>query len=160
MRTNLFYKQFYATQREKNLKAAFYNAKIEILSLNNSGKDGIMFTPYDGTSLSHAFILCKQLKAIIGILDVRIISIGDVKNIGFGCDSLIYAKIFGIKGDFILFNTSKNISKESILYTIKNAMPASAMTITLESDAYARISNDADIVAALTEQPLVNLVAA
>ena len=52
------------------------------------------------------------------------------------------------------------ISKESILYIITNAAPTTAITITLHADAYARLANDADIVAALEAQPLVTLVSA
>ena len=43
---------------------------------------------------------------------------------------------------------------------INEANPTSAITITLHSDAYARLADDADIVAALEAQPLVSLVSA
>jgi hypothetical protein len=52
------------------------------------------------------------------------------------------------------------LSKPSILYTINKATPASAITITLHADAYARLAEDADIVAALEAKPLVTLVSA
>lgn len=42
-----------------------------------------------------------------------------------------------------------NISKPSLLYTINNAKPTAAITITLHADRYAQLSEDADIVAAL-----------
>ena len=41
------------------------------------------------------------------------------------------------------------ISKPSLLYTINNAKPTTAITITLHTDRYAQLSEDADIVAAL-----------
>lgn len=52
------------------------------------------------------------------------------------------------------------ISKASVLYIIRNSAPTSAITITLHPDAYARLADDADIVAALAAQPLVTLVSA
>lgn len=43
----------------------------------------------------------------------------------------------------------KTISKPSLLYTINNAIPTTAITITLHPYRYAQLSEDADIVAAL-----------
>ena len=43
---------------------------------------------------------------------------------------------------------------------IENATPAAAITITLHPDAYARLADDAEVVAALGAQPLVSLVSA
>ena len=54
----------------------------------------------------------------------------------------------------------KNISKNSVLYMLNNAVPASAITITLHPDAYTRLADDAEIIAALEAQPLVSLVSA
>lgn len=58
------------------------------------------------------------------------------------------------------FKDSKYISKLSVKYMIENAAPTSAITITLHADAYARLAEDADIVAALEAKPLVTLVSA
>lgn len=60
----------------------------------------------------------------------------------------------------VSFSGCGNISKPSILKAIKNATPSSAITITLHADAYARLAEDADIVAALEAKPLVTLVSA
>lgn len=46
-------------------------------------------------------------------------------------------------------STSKYISKISILHIINNAAPTTAITITLHTDRYAQLSDDADIRAAL-----------
>jgi hypothetical protein len=56
--------------------------------------------------------------------------------------------------------SSPVISKESIRQNILDATPTSAITITLHADAYARLVDDADIVAALEAKPLVTLVSA
>ena len=60
----------------------------------------------------------------------------------------------------ITLNECPLISKVSILYIIENALPTSAITITLHPDAYARLADDADVVAALEAQPLISLVSA
>ena len=160
IRTNLFYNQIYATQRVKVFKASFYNSNIEILCFNNSGNDTIKVSLSDSLALSHAFTNTKKLKRIIGIFDLGMISAENAKNVGSGCNSLVEARLYGIKGDLLLFNAAVNINKSSILYAIENAQPSSAMTITLHPDAYARLKDDAEIVAALEAQPLVSLVSA
>lgn len=58
------------------------------------------------------------------------------------------------------FSYCPNLSKESVKYMIENAVPTSAITITLHHDAFARLVDDADIVAALEAKPLVTLVSA
>lgn len=55
---------------------------------------------------------------------------------------------------------SNNISKASILYMIENEAVTSSAVITLHADAYARLSADADIVAALAAHPKVSLAKA
>ena len=52
------------------------------------------------------------------------------------------------------------IMKECIYYCIHNSVPSTAITITLHPDAYVRLADDADIVAALEAQPLISLVSA
>ena len=75
------------------------------------------------------------------------------------CNSLVYANINGLKCN-LNWGSSVMISKESVIYTIQNAFPVSAITITLHPDAYVRLADDAEIVAALEAQPLVSLVSA
>ena len=58
------------------------------------------------------------------------------------------------------FADSPKIYKRWILKLIKGGEPQSAITITLHPDAYARISNQTDIIEALNAQPLITLVSA
>ena len=81
------------------------------------------------------------------------------KDAFIGCSSLITCNIKKIAKNVSLADSSK-ISKESIIYIIEYAVPTSAITITLHPDAYARLADDVDIVAALEAQPLVSLVSA
>jgi type IV secretory pathway VirB3-like protein len=52
------------------------------------------------------------------------------------------------------------LSKESLLYIIENEAVTEVITITLHASAYARLAQDADIVAALNNHPLVSLASA
>ena len=83
----------------------------------------------------------------------------NILNMFGGCTSLIEAKIYEVKGN-ISFSDSMMINKDSILCLIQNAAPTSAITITLHPDAYSRLADDTEIVAALEAQPLISLVSA
>ena len=76
-----------------------------------------------------------------------------------GCTSLIELRLFGLSNSITL-DDCNNINKDSLVYTIKNAQAMSTITITLHPDTYARLADDADIVAALEAQPLISLVSA
>lgn len=107
-----------------------------------------------------AFASCISLKYIIPIINVSAVTSATEMNSAFSiCSSLILCRILNLKYS-LSFSGSPLISKESILYTIQNASPASAITITLHPDAYTRLADDAEIVAALEAQPLVSLVSA
>lgn len=75
------------------------------------------------------------------------------------CNGLVEVRLYKLKAS-VSFADSPLISKDSVVYIIKNASPSSAITITLHADAYTRLSDDAEIVAALETQPLVSLVSA
>jgi hypothetical protein len=57
----------------------------------------------------------------------------------------------------ILLGNLNLLSKPSMLYIINNEAATEAITITLHANAYARLSTDPDIVAALENHPLVSL---
>ena len=108
-----------------------------------------------GTSMYAAFSNCSRLKYIQKIAVSGITNISGFNN----CNELVYVELSKLKVS-VSFAQSKKISKKSILAIITNAVPTSAITITLHPDAYARIANQSDIVAALEAQPLVTLVSA
>lgn len=109
-----------------------------------------------------AFYLCKKLKYIYGRLQIKTSNIGNT----FGeCLSLEEVRIYNLVYS-IQISWSPNLSKESVLYMITNANPpsgaaAGSITITLHPTAYARLKDDADIVAALEAKGgIVTLVSA
>ncbi|MBR5860638.1 MAG: hypothetical protein IKY71_04745 [Bacteroidaceae bacterium] len=154
VRTNLFYKQYYSAARIKTLTAAFNaNKTIEIVDFNNRGSKVVL---HDAASWNYAFGSCTKLKRILGVLDINNAS----SLLGSNCDSLIHVQLYNLNTNLLLFNKSNNIDKESVLYAIQNSTPTSAITITLHPDAYSRLADDAEIVAALEAQPLISLVSA
>ena len=112
------------------------------------------------SSLASSFINCKKLRRIIPVIKTNFVpTASSLNNVFLGCVALEEAYIHSLKFS-ISFSDSPKISKESIFQAVQNASPGSAITITLHPDAYARLANDADIVAALESQPLVSLVSA
>jgi hypothetical protein len=67
-----------------------------------------------------------------------------------GCTSLKELRISTLQSN-ISFKDSPNLSKKSIIYMIQNAISSlnKAITITLNHDAYARISEDTEVIEAL-----------
>lgn len=151
VRTNLFPKFFYASQIVKKIDAAFYSTKIDVIMT--------CYTDNIATSLSQGFLLnACSVKYIYGIWDVKTFS--TLQSYAQDNANLRHIKLLNLKGSALIFNKSQHIYKRSILYTIQNASPTTAITITLHPDAYARIANQPDILAALEAQPLVTLVSA
>ena len=107
----------------------------------------------------NAFRNCEKLVCIHDIMNIESVTRNGLQNIFTACISLQFLKLKGIKVD-ISFCDSPNLNKESIVYLIQQASPTVAMAITLHTDAYARLADDADVVTALETQPLVSLVCA
>ena len=94
-------------------------------------------------SASYEFYKCTALKAIGQVTPTTT----DIYRFAH-CTSLRYIWIYALKVSLNLKDSSL-ISKLSVKYMIENAAPTSAISITLHADAYARLVDDADIVAAL-----------
>lgn len=160
-RTNLPMPGMYNGMLETRMFYACSN--LEIVYLGYRQVPPINFeTPTVEYRGQDAFFLCKKLKYIYGCLRIMTSNIGDT----FGeCLSLeevrIYNLVYSIK-----ISWSPNLSKESVQYMITNANPPSgaavgSITITLHPTAYARLKDDADIVAALEAKAgVITLVSA
>lgn len=98
-----------------------------------------------------------KIKCIYGIINATATS-GD-SSYWLHTAGLMEVRLFNIKVG-IKFPLAKNISKASILYMIENEAATNAIAITLHADAYARLSADEDIVAALAAHPKVSLAKA
>lgn len=145
--------------------AMFYASKIEVVNLGyrqaNQPNPLEPFVTLEGTN---AFYICKNLRIIYGRIEQCYVT----KNwdLTFGeCAKLEEVRISKLMTS-IKLSWSPNLSKESVLYMITNANPpsgaaAGSITITLHPTAYARLKDDADIVAALeAKSGVVKLVSA
>lgn len=130
----------------------FYASEIEVINLGYRQKQPPTFSePYVTLEGQAAFYLCKNLRIIYGRIENHAIKDW---NLTFGeCAKLEEVRIYRLVTS-IKFNWSPNLSKESVQYMITNANPpsgaaAGSIAITLHPTAYARLKDDADIVAAL-----------
>lgn len=128
-------------------------SNVECVCLTNGNRIYASAIPY-------AFYHCEKMKVIVDVIDLTGTKASYHLDSGFtGCISLEIVKLAALKYP-VSFADSPLLNKASILYTIQNASPTTAITITLHADAYARLESDADIVAALEAQPLITLVSA
>lgn len=129
----------------------FYGCpNLEVVYLGNRQSPPTVFDiPFVYTEGDNCFYLCSKLKKIYGRIYQR-----NTWSLMFGeCSALEEVRVFDLYSS-IKLSWSPNLSKESVQYMITNAKPLSgaavgSITITLHPTAYARLKDDADIVAAL-----------
>lgn len=137
-------------------KIEIFKTVIGINDINSIELDKML--PCEQNSIWAAtFYNCTKLREIWPINTGVVTRIAD--DTFLNCSSLAELRLYSLKCNLPI-QYSPLLSKNSVLYIIKYATPASAITITLHPDAYARLADDAEIVAALEAQPLVSLVSA
>ena len=129
----------------------FYSSNVETIAENNYS----LFLNGENTLIS-AFNGCTKLKYINCIIYCQNCKL---TNTFKDCYEIVHVRLERVS-DSLSFAQSSYISKDSIKYAIENARVISAITITLHPDAYARLKDDTEIVAALEAQPLISLVSA
>lgn len=136
-----------------DLTNSFSNPLFEVVALSDGNQDSAY--PVKVNSVNGFLIFANKVKRVLGIIDVK-----EVKG---------WTTIFGYSLEYLyLINMSSTLrfpecvllSKDSVLFLINNSIPATIISIVLHPDAYSRLADDADIVAALEAQPLVTLVSA
>ena len=158
IRTNLpsLYSTSSGYSRDIDGRGMFFGCaelEVAIISKNFARYDKITI---NSTGAQFVFYNCPKVRYISRL---SLESGTSTTNIFGLCSSLSHVEIKSLSTN-LSFSNSPLIDKESILYLIQNNKAKSAITITLHADAYARLVNDADIVAALEAQPLVTLVSA
>lgn len=128
----------------------------DIDDINNTEMDKML--PCEPNSIWAAtFYYCSKLREV---WPINVSNVSRMANDTFlNCISLVELRLYNQKCNLPI-QYSPQLSKDSVQYIIKNAAPSSAITITLHPDAYARLADDAEIVAALEAQPLISLVSA
>lgn len=132
---------------------SFSSEQLEIVALTN-GKNDESY-PVILKSINGFLVYANKVKRVLGVIDVKSIS-------GWTSIFGMYLEYINLKNmtSSIRFPDSSLLSKESVVYMIENSSPSTAITITLHPDAYARLADDTDIVAALEAQPFISLVSA
>ena len=105
------------------------------------------------TNMGSMFNSCYSLASIPQLDTQNVTNMPEMFN---NCRSLTHTNLKNAKLAY-QFNHSALLSKESLLYLINNEAATSAITIKLASYAYTRLSNDADIVAALANHPNISI---
>ena len=160
------------TSKVTNMYETFFNCRslVSIPILDTSKVENMGYTFYNCYSLvsiplldtskvksvQYMFSECAALVSIPQIDTSQVIGSNYMNNAYIKCYSLNNFKIKSVKFALSL-SDSVHLSKESLLYIINNEAATSAITITLNSYAYTRLANDADIVAALANHPNISL---
>ena len=152
-----------------SLNNGIAGSKVEVLRICAANSEDYIRTCYVESTMAVAHQPMPKLKKVIGIW--RYTSENPNKySFNYGqpfskCPLLEEIRMEKINKSHT-FAVSPNLSKESVLYMITNANPpsgaaAGSITITLHPTAYARLKDDADIVAALEAKGgIVTLVSA
>ena len=139
-------------------RLAFYNSSIEVAVVANPSWPSDDVYCFQAGDVSTMFDFCTSLKRVVGVMNVTASTSG-LKSAFSRCSALLNVKIKGLNQNVIL-KDSPYVEKDCIMYMVENANVSTAITITLHPDAFARLADDADVVAALEVQPLISLVSA
>ena len=148
---------------------SIYGTNVEVLRICAASSEDYNRVCYIGETNAVAHQSMPKLKKVIGIWRYNSEN-PNMYNFGYGqpfskCPLLEEIRMNRINKSHT-FAVSPNLSKESVLYMITNANPpsgaaAGSIAITLHPTAYARLKDDADIVAALEAKGgIVTLVSA
>lgn len=104
------------------------------------------------TSARNLFYVSYSIKYILGLPGSNrgyFIGYAGVDSAYNDCFiNLIEIRIMSARKD-IKFQSSPSLSKTSVLFMVNEAIPTTAITITLHPTAYARVANDEEVIAAL-----------
>lgn len=106
------------------------------------------------TGTEGIYYQCRTLRKVVGEIN----ALNKVVSFSY-CHALTEVKIRNLSTNINL-SMSAPLSSSSLLFMIENEAATSTITITLYVDAYARLSTDPDIIAALENHPLVSLASA
>lgn len=97
------------------------------------------------TNCDYMFFDCHSLQKIFG--EINIVGRKSLRYMFSNCGALEYVSIFGLSADLDLHSCS-GLSPFSIQYMVKYARNTSAITLTLHSSAYARVTEEIFALAA------------
>lgn len=140
---NLSYIPKMDASKAENFNRAFeYTSSLETLPFNSIESATNMESMNSSSGIKYLTVIDCSKASISGILNY--------------CYNLHDCKLIGLSVS-LKISWSYPISKDSILYIIKNESATEPITITIHKAIYKRLSTDPDIVAALENHPLVEL---
>ena len=108
------------------------------------------------TDMNSMLGFCRNLVSITGL---DLLGATDINRIFVYSYRIQECYIKNLKLSIDISKTSF-LEKDSLLYMIENAVPTSTIYITLSAYCFNKYSNDPDVVAALSAQPLIKLASA
>lgn len=114
---------------------------------------------FDTTGVTNMLSMFRNCFSLVSVPLFDTSSVTSMPTMFYNCYSLAYINLNNLKISVDVSATSL-LEKSSLLYMIENAAPTSAITIALSVYCYDKFSNDPDVVAALSAQPLVSLASA
>lgn len=140
IRANLgFYENTYRFQKSISIFNAFRDSQFEVLKLGDNSLN--YRTPV--SNVNSAFMACRKLTKIIGVLDFLNIT-SNVNYTFRSCEKLNSVFIKNLKIS-IPFSDSPLISLESLQFLITNAANTSPITVTVHADVYAKIQDETNV---------------
>lgn len=130
---------------------------VDLALYGCSSLRGIVFR--NTNKINTAKNMCYNCGRATYIKGLDLLNATSISNIVTGCKSLMHIYIDNLIADLFLNNVNL-LSKESLLYIIENEAATTAITIQLATNAYTRLANDPDIVAALTQHPNILIASA
>lgn len=128
-----------------NLSSMFSSCGLKKIPPLNTGKTTSVYQMFNSNSNV----------SYIELLDFA--KVTSANNCFVGCNGITTVKIKNLAISLDLSYASA-LSKESLLYIINNEAATSAITIRLDYYAYEKLSNDADVVAALENHPNISIL--
>lgn len=158
---SIYYGDGQGAGRKSNWSYAFFNNQNIEIAVVIYGNPSSESNSLQANIMSGVFSRCGKLRRVIGYITMEYIQdvTSSVRQMFSYSPLLEDVRILKLKGD-ISFSDCPLLNKDSILCAITKATPSKSITITLHADAYARLSADSDIQAALAAQPLVTLISA
>lgn len=115
---------------------AFSRSSLQIVQLTDQGNTTLSKVKF--TNIERMFYTCSKLEEVMGVMEVS--SCSSVNNAFNGCALLRKVDIRGLKLNLSL-SSSPLISLDSLQYLVANASNASAITVTVHADVYAKLTD-------------------
>ncbi len=131
-----------AMGRIEDIRNTFRTPSLVAVRVCIDNPNQITYSPY--TDISYAFYGCTNLKKILGIIGFESQTANKTDKAFGGCKALEEVKIYHLRSD-VSFHSSPLLSFQSLDYIVTNAANSNAITITVHSNVYAKLTDETNI---------------